>query len=127
MYNNHQWTQARFNSFIKSALRSASKRWPPKYECIKDAKVGKKINSKSGRIAEHYRCNVCHGEFPQTDIQVDHIRPIIDPEVGFVSWDQVIRDMFCEKSGLQIVCKPCHKLKTHAERHTAKENKKNGK
>lgn len=124
-YNNGKWTEARFASFIKSALRAASQRWPPKFSALADAKRGKKLNQSSGRIAEHYECAACKGEFPATNIQVDHIHPVIDPTRGFDTWDEVIRRMFCEKEGFQIVCKPCHTIKTNAEKRTATERKKN--
>lgn len=126
-YNNGQWTAARFNSFIKSALRSASIRWPPKYSCLNKAYIGKKVNRKTGRLAKHFKCNSCNEEFPQSEIAVDHIDSVIDPIIGFVSWDEVIRRMFCEEDGLQVLCKQCHLIKTTAEKQQAKERKLNGK
>lgn len=117
-YNNDEWTPARFNSFIKSALRAASRRWGPKYRCIANAYVDTRINGKSGRQAKHYRCANCDGAFPAKDVQVDHITPIIDPAVGFTTWDDVIDKMFCEQENLQCLCSECHKVKTAQERTT---------
>ena len=111
-YNSGQWTTARFNSFIKSALRSASQRWPPRFEALNKAKTGKKINVKTGRLAEHYRCNECNSTFPAKEVQVDHIKSIMKDAK---SWDDVIKNMFCETDGLQILCLDCHKLKTNKE------------
>lgn len=125
MHNNNQWTDARFSSFVKGALRAASSRWPPKYAAINNAYTGKKINSKSGREAKHFKCNCCWGEFPASEIQVDHIQPVIDPYVGFISWDEVVKRMFCEVEGFQILCKTCHQAKTNAEKRQAKERRKN--
>ena len=116
LFNGGQWTQARFNSFVKSALRSASQRWPPKYSCLSEACVGQKINPKSGRLAKHYKCKACEIDFPAKEVQVDHINPIIDPVAGFTTWDDVIDNMFCERSNLQVLCKDCHKLKTKEEK-----------
>lgn len=118
-WNNGQWTAARFNSFVKSALRSASKRWPPKYECLSEAKQGKKINAKSGRMAEHYKCAKCSGEFTANNVQVDHINPLI-PVTGFTTWDDVVNNMFCEKDNLQVLCLDCHKKKTQQEKEERK-------
>jgi hypothetical protein len=125
--NNGNWTESKFHSFIKSALRAASSRWPPKFECINNAFVGKKTNQRTGREAKHYKCNCCWGEFPASEIQVDHISPVIDPFKGFVSWDDVVERMFCEADGYQVLCKECHKSKTQAERLQAKERKANDK
>lgn len=121
--NNGDWTEARFNSFVKSALRSASVRWPPKYQCLSDAFTGSQINLKSGRMAKHYRCAKCLGAFPSKDVQVDHIEPIINPCTGFTTWDSVVNNMFCEADNLQVLCKGCHLLKTNAEKALAKERK----
>lgn len=128
MHNSGNWTPAKFNSFVKSALRAASRRWPPKFETLNDACVGQKVNSKTGRIAKHYKCAMCQGEFPAKEVQVDHIVPIVDPVKGFTSWDDVIAGMFCEKHNLQVLCiDPCHKSKTAAEKQQAKERKNDSK
>lgn len=74
-------------------------------------------------MAKHYRCNECLVAFPMKDIQVDHINAIINPETGFVSWDEVVNNMFCEKDNLQVLCIACHKIKTNAEKALSKERK----
>ena len=116
MHNSGEWTDARFRSFITSALRAASRRWPPKYKSLKEAFVGKKVNAKTGKIAMHYKCVTCDGIFVAADVQVDHIHPVVDPKKGFISWDVYITRMFCEIEGLQVMCKPCHKEKTTQEK-----------
>ena len=47
---------------------------------------------------------------------VDHIHPVIDPVKGFETWDDTISRMFCEESGLQVLCHECHTVKTQEER-----------
>lgn len=54
------------------------------------------------------------------NIYVDHIRPIIDPEVGWESWDSTIENMFCEADNLQLLCSKCHKIKSQEEIDVAK-------
>lgn len=115
-YNDGQWTQARFNSFIKSALRKASTRWPPGYGALNDAFVGSAINPESGRMCKHYMCAGCGESFPAKRVAKDHIVPVIDPETGFTTWDEVIKRLFCEKDGYQILCDGCHDNKTQEER-----------
>ena len=82
------------------------------------------MNVKSGRLAKHYTCAACNQAFPAKDVQVDHIAPVIDPEVGFVGWDPVIDAIFCEADNLQVLCKPCHDIKSASEKAIAKERKK---
>jgi hypothetical protein len=40
----------------------------------------------------------------------------VDPKKGFVGWDVYIDRMFCEIENLQVLCKPCHKIKTDQEK-----------
>lgn len=119
-YNGGEWSVARFNSFVKSALRSASQRWPPKYKCLHAAKVGKKINWKTSRVAEHYKCNSCNKEFVLKDVQVNHISPVV-PLTGFTTWDEVIERLFCEQDKLEVLCIPCHKEVSKREKELRKE------
>ncbi len=114
--NGGEWTEARFKSFVTSALRAASRRWPPKYKALKEAFAGRKVNAKTGKLAMHYTCAACKKLYVATDVQVDHIKPVVDPKKGFVSWDIYINRMFCEIEDLQVMCKPCHKIKTDQEK-----------
>lgn len=119
--NGGQWTEARFNSFVKGALRSASQRWPPKYQTLAEAYTTTKTNTKTGRMAKHYKCNRCKNDFPMKEVEVNHIVPVV-PVTGFTSWDETVERMFCEKEGLEVVCKPCHKNITKQENEERKSN-----
>lgn len=114
------WTEGRIKSFITSTIRAGFRRWPPKYEALKDAFIQKGINPKTGRTASLYRCAKCQEEFTQKNIQVDHINPVVDPKVGFINWDTFIDRLFCSKEGLQILCLECHKKKTNEEKQQRK-------
>ena len=118
--NNGQWTEARFNSFVASALRAASRRWPPKWEVLKQSLVGIRLNKATKREGKHYRCQICTGIFPSSQVQVDHIKPIGD----WSDWNKVVNALFCEADNLQAVCKPCHLEKTKKEKAKLHENKK---
>ena len=108
MHNNGKWTDGRFKGFITSALRSAVRRWPPKWGALADAFTGSKINKKSGRKAKHYRCAACKREFVAKGVQVDHKIPI----GKCASWDEYIEKLFCEQDNLQVLCIKDHKIKT---------------
>jgi hypothetical protein len=88
---------------------------------LKAAFVGRTINKETGKLAQHYKCADCKGNFPAASVVVDHIDPVVDTMTGFVDWDTYIERMYCEADGLQVLCKPCHKEKTALER---KERKK---
>jgi len=110
-----EWTTARKKSFIVSALRAGSRRWPPRFETLADAKTEKKINKATGRLAQHFRCAACQEEFPATMVEVDHIKAVAAND-GFTTWDSFIENLFCGKDNLQILCKPCHREKSALEK-----------
>lgn len=110
------WTEGRLKSFITSTLRGGFRKFPPKYETLKAASVGKKVNAKTKRMAEHFTCNMCKGEFPAKEVNVDHISPVVCPYTGFVDWNTFISRLFCDGGNLQVLCSPCHDLKTAEER-----------
>ncbi len=116
--NGGQWTEARYNSFIKSALRGA--RWPAKYECIKRAFVENGINPETGKKCKLCRCEGCKKLFKQGDLRADHILPVVGPE-GFQTWDIFISRLYCEADGFQALCSTCHDAKT-AEENGARRN-----
>lgn len=113
-----EWSDARKKSFIVSVLRHGSRRWPPKYETLNEAKTKKKINKKTGRMAQHYRCASCRKDFALSSVQVDHIDPVVDPATGFIDWNTFITRLFCDKGNLQVLCKTCHTKKTKKEQKT---------
>lgn len=109
--NNGQWTEARFNSFIKSLLRKGTMRWGPVNSTKKAAWVER------GK----YKCASCKEVVPLTvdkkkNVFVDHIEPVVSPSEGFKDWDTYINKMFCEMENLQVLCKDCHDAKTAEER-----------
>ena len=115
-----EWTDGRLKSFITSGLRSMFRRWPPKFDTLKEAKAGKQINTVSGRLAEHYQCSNCKEFFPAKQVQVDHIDPVVDPVKGFIDWNTFIDRLLCPKENLQVLCKPCHLIKTKIEKDLRK-------
>ena len=109
------WTEARFNSFIKSGLRQLSRKWGPMQQCLKDARVGRgeylcaeceEVVSKS-RLDDDTRKRV-------NNVHIDHIEPVV-PTTGFTNWDDCISRMFVEVDGFQLLCGACHKVKTQEE------------
>ena len=110
--NNNQWTEARFNTFIKSLLRKGTMRWGPVNTTKKKAWVER------GK----YLCKGCEKVVPLTvdkkkNVFVDHIHPVINPVEGFTTWDDYIERMFCEERNLQVLCKKCHDAKSEKERN----------
>jgi len=112
------WTEGRFNSFIVSTLRAGVRRFPNKWKALEAAAHGVGLNEATGRKAKLYFCNHCSKLFTAKHIQIDHITPVVDPVVGFTTWDDYISRLFCEIENLQALCIKCHKLKTAEEKQT---------
>lgn len=113
---NKEWTVARHHAFIVSVLRAGTRRYPPKFLTLNEAKTEKKKNISTGRVTQHFRCAMCGKDFPATQVQVDHIKPVVDPAKGFTTWDTYIKRLFCKKENFQVLCKADHKIKTQEEK-----------
>lgn len=119
-----QWTEARFNSFIKSLLRSGTRRWAPIQEVKKEARVARGLYE-CKECKQHVAPTYRDGKNRKQNIFVDHIIPIVDPATGFTNWDDCIQRMFCEKDNLQLLCKDCHDVKSEKEKEIAKKRRSN--
>ena len=108
------WTESRFFGFIRSALRNAFNKYPPKYQVKKAAQRKKK-----GHKRYEYNCADCKRWFPNSAIQVDHIEPAGSLK-KFSDLPGFAERLFCEPDGLQVLCKGCHQIKTNREREARK-------
>ena len=111
---------------IRSALREGLwKKSKVKLEFLKASRVrikNPKPNPRRGaELIWGYRCNKCRCEFPQADVQVDHL----SGENSFRKLEDLTSftlNMICvSASDLQILCKPCHLIKTYMERYDVSE------
>ena len=87
--------------YIFGALRRIYRWWGPRKEILVKAQRGFK-----------YQCNACNELFDKKLVQVDHIKEVIDPEIGFIGFDNYIERLFCPMENLQVLCIFCHKAKT---------------
>lgn len=131
----------RLKEFVTGVLRRSYKKTPmyglaraaAKHEYIEYSKHGKPMR----RV--HYKCALCGRFFNdkpgERDIAVDHIDPIIRPDVGFEGFDVWIPRHFL--GTVQVLCnyskdkekemggiKSCHKAKTAEENKIRTETKK---
>ena len=107
------WTDARFWSFIRSALRRAWSKYPNKYKVLNAAKQ-RKENTR-GKQKYEYKCACCSGFYAGKNVSVDHITP-----AGTLRCFDDLADfcakLFCSVEGLQVLCYACHAAKTNEER-----------
>lgn len=110
-----KFTEAQFWSFIRSGLRSKWMRWPPRYV----AKANVKRTVKGKRHKSEFQCAECSKWFKDGEVQIDHIEGCGSLK-SFDDLPQFVEKLFCESDGLQVLCKPCHKIKTAEERANAR-------
>ena len=122
--NLNTWTEAKYFSTIRSALRKAFQYYKPMQEALNLASrpyVGtNKLQKKE------FQCNECKQWFKRVDVQIDHIQ-----ELGELrSYNDVvpfIQRLTTENvNDYQILCKPHHLVKTlkaRDERKALRNNK----
>jgi 5-methylcytosine-specific restriction endonuclease McrA len=115
LHNGGQWTTARKNSFIMSALRRASRRWNPAYAAKSSARTARNT----------YTCAKCSKSFGSKSVKIDHRLPVRSVIPGENTWDMIIHRLFCEKEGFQVLCLTCHNEKSVMENAQRASNKKN--
>lgn len=107
------WTESRYWTFIRSALRQAWSKYPVRYQVLNDARRPYKGSDK--RTKWEYKCKECKKHFKSKDVQVDHIESAGSLKC-YEDLPDFVRRLFCEADNLQVLCKPCHHIKTQEER-----------
>ena len=113
--------------FIISTLRRRSKCWKPAQDALNKVKEIYYITSKKGKQLRRvkFKCYKCNKFFGRKEIQIHHKFPVVDPTIGFTTWDMYINRMFCpNEEYYEIICKPCHKEENRKGRELKKLNKK---
>ena len=74
--------------------------------------------AKGPRGGKMWQCCKCKEAFKATEIQVDHIEPIVPNGIkqADMTIDEYVDRLFCSVDNLQCLCEECHKKKTFEER-----------
>jgi len=109
-------------SIIKGALRRTFSRTPIVREVLEASVHPTKKGIRGGK---QYVCAKCNEAFPGKNVQIDHIKDVIDLiPMKHISYDMLVTNLFCPKENLQVLCKTCHDEKTKVARELRKEFKK---
>ena len=107
-------TESQYLSWIRSALRSKSLRWPPRAEAIKLARRAYKGPNKQQKW-EHL-CSLCNLWFKGKDIIVDHHPVAAGSILSVEDIGPFAINLSCEVDNLRVLCKECHDCHTLAEK-----------
>ena len=94
-------------------MRRAWTRYPVRYQVMGNARVLYK--GKDKRTKWLYECAKCSQLFKATEINVDHIKPA-GSLTKYSDLPKFVKTLFCEEDNLQVLCKPCHDVKTKEDR-----------
>ena len=108
-----EWSTARYFGFLRSSLRAAYSKWPPKYLTINEA--SRPYVGPDKRRKKEFQCAECKGWFGSSEVNVDHIIPA-GSLTTFEDLPGFAERLFCGKDGLQVLCSTCHSKKTLEER-----------
>lgn len=110
-----EWTEKKILVWLRSALRSASRRYPPLYAALAAAKEPYTVKPDeagySARQKFQYRCAACGGAFSGKEVALDHR----DDCGSLLKWGDLqgfASRLFCQQDGLDVLCHQCHDVKT---------------
>jgi 5-methylcytosine-specific restriction endonuclease McrA len=119
--NGGTMTESQYFSKIRSILRSGFRYWKPMQLTLEAA--SRPSQSLNKRIKKEYQCAKCKKWYKRADVEIDH-----KVECGSLSsYEDIVP--FIQRltkeniDAYQILCKPCHKLKTEAFRQSKKKIK----
>lgn len=92
--------------FLRSALR---------HQVLVENRERRK-DPKTGNEVFYLVCAACKSWVKQSEVKIDHIKPIVDPKVGFTNLEDFSNGLYCDISNLQPLCKLCHDDKSKKER-----------
>ena len=104
-YAGGRWSEAKYKSFIRSALRRAWMRWPVRADALMEAR--RLAQGRSKRTRWEYYCSSCEKWFLGSEVEIDHIKECGD----MTDMNQFIGTLFCEADELRVLCKGCHRVR----------------
>ena len=115
----HVWkTESAFWSWCKGNIRKAWSRHPVKLEYIKQKRVMiDNPKPKGKRQIWGCQCENCKELFPLSEIEVDHIHTTATLTKQSDIQECVEKLWLVTFDDLQLLCKPCHKIKTYVQLH----------
>lgn len=112
----HIWkNETAFFTYLRGHLRLLWSRYPAKNDW-KESQMVKPPKGYTGRAKSLGKCYYCNEMFAKSHLEVDHVQ-----QAGTCnSWETaqifLYKLLDCNDNWV-LACKPCHKIKSYAERH----------
>ena len=111
-------TESEWWAWLRGKSRQIWSDFPPRNDFKRSKLIpnfdGSGVTSK--RVKSVGQCQICNEWFANSSLQVDHrvqAGSIGNSWEGYFNW---VYDLLADKDNMQLVCKPCHLVKTHADR-----------
>jgi 5-methylcytosine-specific restriction endonuclease McrA len=105
------WSSARYRTFVRSAMRRAWLKWPPRFEALKLARRPSQTANKKQKW--EFQCAICKQWHMGKSVAVDHITPW--GRIWELSLAEAWSRLLVGVSQLQVLCDGCHDHKTQSE------------
>lgn len=111
-------TESEWWAWLRGKSRQIWSDYPPRNDFKRSKLVpnfdGSGVTSK--RVKSVGQCQICNEWFANSSLQVDHIAQAGSIGGSWEGYFQWLYDLLADKDNMQLVCKPCHLVKTHADR-----------
>jgi hypothetical protein len=104
-------TESAYFAKIRSTLRSGFRWWKPMAIALDMASRPYKGPNK--RLKKEYQCKHCGKWYPRKEVEIDHIVECGSLKCYADLVPFIERLTVEDPNGYQILCKPCHKVKTN--------------
>lgn len=113
-------------NLLKGAMRRIFSRSDLRRSIIEKSIVKGYKDPKRKAVKFWAKCNECSKMEAKSNMQVDHILPVIkvSETLDSLTWDQLVDRIWCDEKNLSVICKPCHSVKTRAENKERRAYKK---
>ena len=111
--------EPKLRGLITKGIRDAFSRSIKYKECLQKTRIEipkkNKDGSTSKRPSVFYKCNSCKELVNSSNYHVDHITPVVPLKSSLSEMDLNKYAFNVNNLSIQVLCKPCHKLKTKQE------------
>jgi hypothetical protein len=111
-WEDNNWTKARYFSFIRSALRSATMKYPAKQKYLESMCRKAPVGSRAKKLVN---CEECDLVMAKSHAHVDHIIPC-GALKNFSDIERFASTLFCGVGNFAVLCKMCNEVYAYADK-----------
>ena len=106
------WTKARYFSFIRSALRGATMKYPAKQKYLEQKSYKAPKGSRAKKLVD---CEECSKSMAKSNAHVDHIIACGSLQ-DFSDIERFVSTLFCGLGNFRVLCKECNEIYAYSDK-----------